>query len=110
MPPAQTDSPAVPLPRFLKKDSLDELSALLANVPINVIRDWCSHLSVIPEGHCQHKASYSVPLLRKFWGTYLPHPTLELDSLRNLLSPNHDASGLPTTREGLLYDVLLSKF
>jgi hypothetical protein len=63
----------------------------------------------MPEGHRQHKISYSSPLMRKFWTTYLSHSVLELDSLRDL-TPKHDESGLPTTREGMLYPVLLSKF
>jgi hypothetical protein len=40
LPLAQADSP-VPLPRFLKKDSFDELSGLLANLPINTIALFC---------------------------------------------------------------------
>lgn len=88
--PASSIHPVAPVASarrpFLMRPSSVDLEALMNKIPLPVIREWCSLLSVEILLPRRKKCSFASPLFNHFWTRFSHYDSLSLDSLRNSFS------------------------
>jgi Helitron helicase-like domain at N-terminus/AAA domain len=92
---------------FLKRNTRVDSIKLIQTAPLHDLRAWCAGASLTPAGNRQHKSSFIVPLVDRFWQTFLLYHEMDLDALHICAAA---VSSRAVSRDGCIYDLLQSVF
>jgi hypothetical protein len=92
---------------FLWRNTLVDSIKLVQTAPLHDLQAWCAGASLTPSGNRQHKDSFIVPLVDRFWQTFLLYHEMDLDVLHICAAA---VSSRAVTRDSCIYDLLQSVF